>query len=99
MDSVTVSFAGQVAVVTGAGGGLGRAYSLEIARRGGAVVVNDLGGPVEGSGLSTVPSDRVVDEIRRAGGAARRPDALPGLRIDDKDRIAGSFARSYSRCR
>lgn len=65
-----VSFEGQSVVVTGAGSGLGRSYALEIARRGGNVVVNDLGGPVEGSGLSTVPSDRVVDEIRSAGGSA-----------------------------
>lgn len=67
-----VSFAGQVVVITGAGGGLGRGYSLEIARRGGAVVVNDLGGSVTGEGTQTSThfADAVVSEIRAAGGTA-----------------------------
>jgi len=65
-----VSFADRVAIVTGAGGGLGRTYALEIARRGGAVVVNDLGGSVAGEGRSTAMADKVVEEIRAAGGRA-----------------------------
>jgi NAD(P)-dependent dehydrogenase (short-subunit alcohol dehydrogenase family)/acyl dehydratase/putative sterol carrier protein len=61
---------GQVAVVTGAGGGLGRSYALELARRGARVVVNDLGGARDGSGASTSLADSVVEEITTAGGTA-----------------------------
>jgi NAD(P)-dependent dehydrogenase (short-subunit alcohol dehydrogenase family) len=57
-------------VVTGAGGGLGRAYALELARRGARVVVNDLGGSRDGIGQSTSLADNVVDEITAAGGTA-----------------------------
>jgi NAD(P)-dependent dehydrogenase (short-subunit alcohol dehydrogenase family) len=67
-----ITFEGQVVIVTGAGGGLGRVYSLEIARRGGAVIVNDLGSSVTGAGaeVSTSFADSVVNEIRAAGGTA-----------------------------
>src|SRR5690606_19725630 len=56
--------------VTGAGGGLGRTYALEVARRGARVVVNDLGGAVDGSGASDSAADSVVAEITGAGGEA-----------------------------
>jgi NAD(P)-dependent dehydrogenase (short-subunit alcohol dehydrogenase family) len=65
-----IDFTGQVAVVTGAGRGLGRLYALELARRGAAVVVNDVGGSMHGEGRDASVADRVVDEIERAGGVA-----------------------------
>jgi len=65
-----ITFDGRVAVITGAGGGLGREYALELGRRGAMVVVNDLGGAVDGSGASHSAADLVVDEIKDAGGEA-----------------------------
>ncbi len=64
-----IRFDGRVAIVTGAGSGLGRVYALELARRGARVVVNDLGGAKDGSGKgSKSPADRVVEEIQALGG-------------------------------
>jgi len=65
-----IDFQDRVAVVTGAGGGLGRAYALLLASRGAAVVVNDLGGSVHGEGSDARAADSVVEEIRNGGGAA-----------------------------
>jgi NAD(P)-dependent dehydrogenase (short-subunit alcohol dehydrogenase family) len=66
---MTISFKGRVVIVTGAGGGLGRAYALELARRGAKVVVNDLGGSRDGSGHSD-SALQVVEEIKALGGQA-----------------------------
>jgi len=65
-----IDFTGQVVVVTGAGRGLGRLYALNMAQRGASVVVNDVGGAMNGSGADPAVAEQVVEEIEGAGGVA-----------------------------
>ena len=67
---MTISFEDKFVIITGAGGGLGRSHALEFAKRGAKVVVNDLGGQVDGSGGSSEAANNVVKEITDAGGTA-----------------------------
>jgi NAD(P)-dependent dehydrogenase (short-subunit alcohol dehydrogenase family) len=89
---MTISFEGRVAIVTGAGGGLGRAYALELARRGARVVVNDLGGARDGTGHSDA-AGQVVAEIEAAGGEAMASDAS----VTDLDQVEAMVAAAKAR--
>ena len=89
---MSISFEGRVAIVTGAGGGLGRAYALELAKRGAKVVVNDLGGSRDGSGHSDAAL-KVVEEIEAAGGEAMSN----GGSVTEFDQMAEMVARAKKR--
>jgi NAD(P)-dependent dehydrogenase (short-subunit alcohol dehydrogenase family) len=86
---MTISFQDRVAIITGAGGGLGRAYALELARRGAKLVVNDLGGSRDGTGRSDAAA-AVVEEIRAAGGEAM----ADGGSVTDAAQMAAMVARA-----
>ena len=86
---MTISFEGKVAIVTGAGGGLGRAYALELARRGAKVVVNDLGGSRDGTGHSDSALE-VVEEIKAMGGQAMSN----GGNVADYDQMVEMVAKT-----
>ena len=91
-----IDFTDRVAIVTGAGGGLGRAYALALAERGAKVVVNDLGGDVHGEGGTASAAQLVVDEIVAAGGEAM----VDGHDITDEsavDALVGSVIEKWGR--
>jgi NAD(P)-dependent dehydrogenase (short-subunit alcohol dehydrogenase family) len=87
---MTISFEGKVAIVTGAGGGLGRSHALELARRGAKVVINDLGGSVDGSGGSSEAAEAVVAEIKAMGGEA----ISDGCSVTDEAGVANMVQRT-----
>ena len=89
---MTISFKDRVAIVTGAGGGLGRAYALELSRRGAKVVVNDLGGARDGTGHSDAAL-KVVEEIEAAGGEAMSN----GGSVTDYEQMVEMVARAKER--
>ena len=81
---MTISFKDKVVIVTGSGGGLGRCHALQFAERGAKVVVNDLGGAVDGSGGSSEAAEKVVQEIKDMGGEA----IANGSSVTDKAGVA-----------
>ena len=85
---MTIRFDNRVAIVTGAGNGLGRRYALDLAARGAKVVVNDLGGARDGTGGSVTAAQAVVDEIVAAGGEAM----ASGASVTDADAIFAMVA-------
>lgn len=91
-DIKSLDFTGRVAIITGAGGGLGRAYALELARRGARIVVNDLGGARDGTGGSVSAAQAVVDQITQAGGTA----IANGANVTDAHQVDAMVAQAIS---
>ncbi|MBP8233821.1 MAG: SDR family NAD(P)-dependent oxidoreductase [Rhizorhabdus sp.] len=90
---MSIDLSGRVAIVTGAGGGLGRAHALLLAKRGARVVVNDLGGSRDGSGGGNAMAEAVVEEIRAAGGEA----FANGASVTDVDQVEAMVAEAVER--
>ena len=88
-----VEFENRVAIVTGAGAGLGRSHALALAARGVKVVVNDLGGSVDGTGGSKSVAEQVVDEIEAAGGEAM----ANGANVTKQDEVEAMVAAAIER--
>ncbi len=87
---MAIRFDGKVAIVTGAGGGLGRAHAMELARRGAKVVINDLGAAVDGTGGPSPMAEAVVAEIKAAGGEA----IADGASVTDDAGVANLVKRT-----
>lgn len=90
---MSIRFDDRVAIVTGAGGGLGRTHALELARRGAKVVVNDLGGDVHGVGGSSDAAEAVVREITDAGGQA----FAHGANVTNEEQVADMVAKTMEK--
>ncbi|WND01952.1 SDR family oxidoreductase [Temperatibacter marinus] len=88
-----IRYDGQVAIVTGAGGGLGRSHALELAKRGAKVVVNDLGGAVDGSGGSVSAAQAVVNEIEALGGEA----LAHGANVLEREQVEDMVAKTIEK--
>jgi NAD(P)-dependent dehydrogenase (short-subunit alcohol dehydrogenase family) len=91
-----ISFAGQVAIVTGGGAGLGRLYAIELGKRGAKVVVNDLGSARDGAGASRAAADNVVEEIKALGGEAVASYDSVATR-EDGERIVGTAIDAFGK--
>ena len=87
---MSLDFTGKVVIVTGAGGGLGRSHALDFARRGAKVVVNDLGGSMDGTVGSSDAANKVVEEIKAAGGEA----IANGSSVTDDAGVANMIAQT-----
>src|SRR5260370_10583726 len=91
---MTIRFDGRVAIVTGAGNGLGRAHALGLASRGARVVVNDFCGARDGTGGSLTPAEAVVEEIREAGGEA----IADGADVSYFEQVSAMAAKATEEC-
>ncbi|QEY71731.1 SDR family NAD(P)-dependent oxidoreductase [Pseudomonas denitrificans (nom. rej.)] len=89
---MTIRFDGRVAIVTGAGNGLGRIHALQLAERGAKLVINDFGGSRDGSGSSSEAALAVVEEIRRAGGSA----IANGANVADYEQVQALVAQTVA---
>ena len=90
---MSLDFEGKVAIVTGSGGGIGKGYALELAKRGAKVVVNDLGGAIDGSGGSLSAAEAVVQEIETAGGEAMANGANVCSEEDVKNMVQATMEK------
>lgn len=90
---MAISFEGQVAIVTGAGNGLGKSHALELGRRGAKVIVNDFGGARDGTGGSLTPAEAVVEEIVAAGGEAMANGANVANFADCEAMVADALSK------
>lgn len=88
-----IRFDDKVAIITGAGGGLGREHALELGRRGAKIVVNDFGGKVDGTGAGTTMAEQVAEEIRSAGGEA----VAASCNVTDEAAVADMVADTVKR--